>query len=741
MIHRRLDRVLIAALVFSPGHGGARQQTPPVPAVMPAPRSLVMGTGTFVVADGMRLSREGSDSGIAEAAGFLRESLAPLRLRDEATADTPGITLAITPGDAAESYRIEITPAGITIRGADADGLFWGVQTLRQLLPPAFEDTAARAGRGWMVPLVTIEDAPRFRWRGVLLDVARHVLPVDEILRQVDLFSRYKLNVLHWHLTDDQGWRIAVDRYPRLTSVGAWRTEPDGSRYGGFYTREDIRRVVAFARSRHMMVVPEFDVPGHSAAAIAAYPWLGCTGDTIPVPARWGVHREILCAGKEEVFTFLDGVFDEMLPLFPSPWVHVGGDEVPKDRWIRCAACRQRIAAEGLADEAALQSWFMRRVGGILERHGKRMIGWDEILEGDGRLPDGAIVQAWRGPERTAAAARAGYAVIASPASQVYLNQSPADLPLAQVYTFEPIPAGWPAETRGQVLGGEATLWSEEIDAANLDAMAYPRLLAFAERMWSPADRPYDEFVTRLDRDQIPRLAALGVTSGPRDRALVTLTPVYDATTRRVRVNAVRGMPEIAVATDPSPIPDSGTVQVHVSLRGRRLPTGRGFTLEPHRAWGRPVRVATPPSKQYPGTGPYTLTDHALGSTDHHDGWWQGWQGVDLDATIDLGADQPIRRVEGSFLQHLESWIVLPKRVEVWVSLDGKTWRAMESVAPDAERDPDANAVRRIGVRFPAPVAARWVRLVAVNGGPLPPEHPGAGRPSWLFADEILVRE
>jgi hexosaminidase len=322
----------------------------------------------------------------------------------------------------------------------------------------------------------------------------------------------------------------------------------------------------------------------------------------------------------------------------------------------------------------------------------------------------------------------------------VYLDAPPDRLSLERVYGFDPIPDSAGPDRMKHTLGGEAELWSEGITPANLDPMAYPRLLAVAEALWSEGPKSYPEFAARLEQDQEPRLAAMGVTVGPRDRAIVSLGLGYDSATRRIAVRADRGMPGVEIRTVPSPIPDSGAVTVQALLGGKPLPIRRRFTLEPHLAWGRPVTLATPPAAQYPGTGANSLTDHALGSTDPHDGLWQGWWGPDLEATIDLGADRTIRSVMGSFLQDVRSWIVFPKRVTVSVSHDAVSWDVVGSAAPGVLPNDETALTRLIGIRPDRPVKARWIRLEAESSGPLPAGHPGAGQPSWIFADEIIVK-
>ncbi|MFD6949447.1 beta-N-acetylhexosaminidase [Nocardiopsis sp. TSRI0078] len=502
--------------------------------VIPRPVSMVGGdaerldltSSTRVSADLeargtlMWLQRElGAATGLSLAAGD--EADAQIRLSVDADA-----------GLGREGYRLIVDGAGAIIVGNDPAGVFYGAQTLRQLLPADAYRDAPLGGAAWSLPAVSVTDAPRFRWRGVMLDVARHFVPKREVLRFIDLMAMHKLNVLHLHLTDDQGWRVEIRRYPKLTEDASWRAESqvgagrppvfDNRPHGGFFTQDDIREIVAYADARHVAVVPEIDVPGHSQAAIHAYPELGESG-RIPVGTQWGVFEEVL-AVTDEVLEFYRNVFDELMELFPSTYVHVGGDECPKDQWRASESAQRRIKEEGLADEDELQSWFIRRLDEHLTSRGRRLVGWDEILEGG--LAAGATVMSWRGEEGGVAAARAGHDVVMSPTRTSYLDyrQSEAhDEPVKvgtllrteDVYLAEPVPPGLTEEEARHVLGAQVNVWTEHIDTPRrLDYMVFPRLSAFAEQVWSAGERDYAEFEPRLRR-HLERLDAAGVEYRP----------------------------------------------------------------------------------------------------------------------------------------------------------------------------------------------------------------------------------
>ncbi|MGY1435999.1 beta-N-acetylhexosaminidase [Streptomyces reniochalinae] len=457
------------------------------------------------------------------------------------------VELRVDEGLDAEGYRLDVTPARVLIEGGDAAGVFWGAQTLRQVLPPAAFRRAGLPGQEWHVPRCHIEDAPRFGWRGMMLDVARHFMPKDGVLRLLDLLAAHKLNVFHFHLTDDQGWRMEIRRYPQLTETGAWRPRTrvghrasplwDERRHGGYYTQDDLREIVAYAAERHITVVPEIELPGHSQAAIAAYPDLGSTDvvDTaaLGVWTDWGVSPHLL-APTDDVLRFYEHVLDEVLDVFPSPCVHLGGDETPKEEWRASAVAQARIAQEGLRDEDALQVWMVRHFDRWLAARGRRLVGWDEILdggtlEGPGLTP-GAVVSSWRGTDGGAAAAEAGHDVVMCPEHELYLDRRQAPGPdepvplgrvatLRDVYGFSPVPERLAAAGRGErVLGVQANMWTECAESAQrVDYQVFPRLAALAEVAWSGPGGSYDDFVERLVGAHLPRLDAAGVEYRPLD--------------------------------------------------------------------------------------------------------------------------------------------------------------------------------------------------------------------------------
>ena len=447
-----------------------------------------------------------------------------------------------------ESYRLVVNERGATLTASTTAGLFNGIATVVQLLPPAMAAgvrttspwsasgtqqialAATPAPTQWTIPAVEIEDAPRFRYRGILLDVGRYYFPPEFLTKLVDMMALYKFNALQLHLTDDQGWRVEIKQYPKLTEIGAWRKESmvvrdgeryvgDGKRHGGFYTQQQLRDLVAYARARHVTIIPEIEMPGHAGGALAAYPELSCTGGPFEVSTTWGVHEDIFCP-SEQTFTFLQNVLTEVMDIFPSEYIHVGGDEVPKTRWKTSPIAQELIHREGLKNEEELQSYFIKRIERFLRAHGRRLIGWDEILEG-GIAPE-ATVMSWRGIQGGIAAARAGHDVIMTPTDNAYLDYYQGDpkseplaiggfLPLDSVYAWEPMPNVLTAEQGAHILGAQGNLWSEHVPTAtHAEYMLFPRVLAMSEVFWSPKDlRNWDGFLARVP-PQLARLDGLG---------------------------------------------------------------------------------------------------------------------------------------------------------------------------------------------------------------------------------------
>ncbi len=513
-------------------------QSPAATALIPLPQQQTVRPGHFRLEASTQIVASG---GAEKSAQTLAESLRlptgfPLSVVAEMEASSAIVLKldnALEKTLGREGYLLEVTTNQVVLKAAAEAGLFYGAATLRQLLPPeVFHPGPVTApSQGWIAPCVEIQDAPRFGWRGILLDVARHFMPVEDVKKFIDTMAGFKLNVLQLHLTDDQGWRIEIKKYPRLTEVGASRKESprrgdrnqgDGQPYGPFfYTQAQLRELVAYAQARHVTIVPEIEFPGHVMAVLAAYPEYACTDGPFSVRTSWGIDDDILCMGNDKAVPFAQDVLAEVLAIFPSKFVHIGGDEAPRTRWKKCPRCQQRMKSEGFTEEAQLQSWLNHRLEAFLSKHGRRMIGWDEILEGG--LAPGATVMSWRGIEGGIAAATAGHDVVMSPTTHCYLDYAQGKeasepesiggfLPVDKVYSFEPVPPGLPLDKQHHILGGQGNLWTEYIHCLReAEYFVYPRAAALAEILWSPATgRDFASFKQRAAVQQL-RLDQLGV--------------------------------------------------------------------------------------------------------------------------------------------------------------------------------------------------------------------------------------
>jgi hexosaminidase len=508
-------------------------------AIIPRPVKLETGDGVFTLTSSTVISSAPETSPSARVLADMLDQPTGFNLETTNGAPVRGscIRLEAAPPDATlgnEGYTLEVTPKDVLIRAKGAAGFFYAFETLRQLLPPQALADQPQEGVAWTMPCVKIEDYPRFAWRGLMLDVARHFESPEFVKDLLDVMAFYKLNVFHWHLTDDQGWRIEIKRYPKLMEIGSRRSQTgnDKTPHSGFYTQAEIRDIVAYAQARNITIVPEIEMPGHSVAALAAYPELSCRGGPFKVAQTWGVMHDVYCAGNETTFIFLENVLTEILDLFPGKYVHIGGDECPKDRWRECAKCQARIKAEGLKDEDELQSYFISRISRFLVSKGRRPVGWDEILEGG--LPEGTTVMSWHEDSGAIAAADAGHDAVMAPESQTYFDYyqsrdiahepraSDGYLPLQAVYDFEVLPEELKGDEAAHILGGQAQLWGEYMpNAAQVMYMAFPRATALAETLWTPAcEKDYADFMARLQMHRA-KLDAMKIHYHPFENAAV----------------------------------------------------------------------------------------------------------------------------------------------------------------------------------------------------------------------------
>ncbi|MFZ4455456.1 MAG: beta-N-acetylhexosaminidase [Bacteroidales bacterium] len=485
--------------------------------VIPIPSSVKEGTGHFLFTQKTTIQFSGGDESKKVAQFFVRilhNSIGTDYLVNQQTGKANSILFLLDKSLnlPQEGYKLTVHADKIMVTANTANGLFYGMQTLRQLFPPEIEKTAS-VFTNWTIPCVEIEDSPRFEYRGMHLDVSRHFFNKSFILKYIDLMSMYKYNRFHWHLTDDQGWRIEIKRFPKLTKIGAFRTDCKNDTIGGYYTQQEIKEVVDYAKERFVEVIPEIEMPGHSMAVLSCYPELSCSGGPFTVPSTWGIFPDVFCAGNDQTFEFIENILDEVTALFPYKYIHIGGDECPKKRWERCVKCQARMVRENLWSEHELQSYFVKRIEGYLNTKGKQIIGWDEILEGG--VSNTATIMSWRGTSGGVEAAQHNNHAVMSPVTHCYFDhyqgleaEEPlafgkgrnCEIPLQRVYDFEPIPSSLTESQSKYIIGGQANLWSEYLTTQQqVEYMAYPRALALIECLWSDSkNKNYSDFEKRV---------------------------------------------------------------------------------------------------------------------------------------------------------------------------------------------------------------------------------------------------
>ena len=668
-----------------------------------------------------------------------------------------------------EAYELHIDKSGIQIKANTSAGLFYGTQTLLQLMPLATTHQAIK------IPALFIKDAPRFAWRGMHLDVSRHFFNTQFIKEYIDFLATFKMNVFHWHLCDDQGWRIEIKKYPKLTEIGAWRVDRDKewrdaqpiqagekASYGGYYTQEEIKEIVAYAAARNITIVPEIEMPGHSIAALAAYPSLSCT--QVPqavIPG--GIYPKGIqsnyCAGNDSVFVFLKEVLNEVMQLFPSKLIHIGGDEVDKADWKHCTKCQARIQQEHLKNEEELQSWFIRNIEQYVISKGRSIIGWDEILEGG--LAPNASVMSWRGEQGGIDAAKMQHTVVMTPGTHCYFDHYQADpqsepiaiggfTTLKKVYSYEPIPAALPSAYHKYVLGAQANLWTEYIPTVEqAEYMVLPRMQALSEVLWTQKQvTDWSSFIARLQ----PYLRKFE-QQGWRyceGNFKVAMQPRVIKNTMKMSLESESKDDQIVYTldgTEPSlfsPIYKDSLVLSNSCLIKAQLvhkqvlkgkPSAMNFTM--HTAFGVVPTFEKSFSTYYPAYGAATLTDGIFGNTDHHANWL-GWSKSDMAATLSFSKDTLVHEVELGCLQNYASWIFFPEWIKVIaINKDGSQ---KELAMHKMERKATKGAViNRVKLSFPE----QKIKTIKIVAGPLPAcpkEHPGYGDTGWLFFDEMVVK-
>lgn len=644
-----------------------------------------------------------------------------------------------------EGYHLLITKRNILIEANDNRGLFYGVQTLRQLLPIKSDKQSEIK-----IPAVEIYDYPKFKWRGLNLDCCRHFMSKEFIKRYIDLLAFQKMNVLHWHLTEDQGWRIEIKKYPELTKVGAFRKYDDGTVYGGYYTQDDIKEIVTYAQSRFITVVPEIEMPGHSTAAIATYPQLSCTGGPFEVGTLWGVYKDIYCAGNEETFNFIEDVLSEVIELFPSKYIHIGGDEAPKERWQNCSKCQQRIKEEGLADEHELQSYFIKRVENFLNSKGKEIIGWDEILEGG--LAPGATVQSWRGTKGAIDAAKMNHDVIVSPTSHCYFDYPIETTDVPKVYSFNPIPDELNEEEAKHVLGSEGNMWTEYAPQHLVDYRLFPRLTALAEVLWTyPNERNYEEFASRLQKFY-DKLDEMNVNYTYEIQPL-TFSEKFDLEKNQFEIEIginQKGLKLYYTSNGTEPTVKSNeysgklifnkSTELKISLFRNSKKVGE--TIEKFysisKSNNKTVTLTNAASTRFEGGSSSILTDGVRGGNNYRIGGYLGFQSTYFEATIDLETVTDINKITTGFFTASSSLVLLPEFVECFVSEDGVNFISLGKVTQKFSiKDP---SWKRIDFSLDINKSkARYLKIFAKNQMSVPEWHPAFGGKVWLMIDEIIV--
>ena len=672
----------------------------------------------------------------------------------------------------AEGYKLDADAKQIRIAGASAAGVFYGIQTLRKSLP-LVNGKASKVS----IPAVHITDAPRFAYRGTHLDVSRHFVTADSVRQFIDMLALHNINRFHWHLTDDQGWRIEIKKYPLLTQIGSKRAQTvighnsgkyDGKPYSGFYTQKQIRDIVKYAADRYITIVPEIDLPGHMQAALAAYPDMGCTGGPYEVWQKWGVSDNVLCAGNDKTLTFIDNVLKEITQLFPSKYIHVGGDECPKTQWQKCPKCQARIKAlnleakDGHSAEERLQSYIITHASNYLKSLGRNTIGWDEILEGG--LAEGATVMSWRGESGGIAAAKQHHDVVMTPNSYLYFDYYQSldkaneplaiggYLPLETVYSYEPMPKELTADEARHIIGVQANIWTEYMPTfKQMQYMALPRLAALSEVQWSqPALKDYTNFTNRLTKftHLYDRLGynyakhlynvAIHVDSDNKWREILIHMTTAGNAEIRYTLDGTEPTANSTLYTGAIVLQKSAKIRAAAFRDGKRSSvTSQDISF--NKATACPVELLQPTHKNYTYKGGATLTDGLLGDKGFGTGRWLGFSGNGLEAVIDLKQNTDVSSVSLNTCVDKGSWIFDARNIEVSVSADGKSFTKVASKSLPALEEQTPDNIYTYELTFPQ-TTTRYVKVTATSEHNIPEWHGGKGKPAFLFVDEISVK-
>lgn len=669
-----------------------------------------------------------------------------------------------------EGYNLEILPNKIKIKAKSDKGAFYAVQTIRQLLPKEFENGRYDKSKA-ALPCLSIKDEPQFEYRGMHLDVGRHMYSVNFIKKYIDALAMLKFNTFHWHLTEDQGWRIEIKKYPKLQQIAAYRKETlvghynqqphqfDGKPYGGYYTHEQIKEIVAYAQGRFVTIIPEIEMPGHSQAAIAAYPHLGCSNKPVDVATKWGVFDEIYCP-TEETFKFLEDVLDEVMLLFPSKYIHIGGDEAPKTKWKSSAFCQNLIIEKGLKDEHELQSYFIRRIEKYLNSKGREIIGWDEILEGG--LAPNATVMSWRGTNGAIEAAKQKHDVVMTPTSHCYFDyyQSQNEdeplaiggfLPLEKVYGFSPIPEELSKETSQYIIGVQGNVWTEYMpNEKQVEYMLFPRIMAMSEVGWSNSEKKdFKEFVNRVEYFN-KRLDLLDINYANHlydiEGQIVTQNDsLYLELSTLTKDNMIRytrdgRSPNKNSEIYYSKIPLTESVEIQAAVFDSLHQRGYGFfqKFKRHKAVGQNIVINRKPHHAYSGSGSQGLINGINGSnTRFGDKEWLGFWGEDLEVTIQFKQPTEINAIQTRFYDAPGQWVYSPREFVAHAYLQDGSLISSKFFPEEKSNSNVRTTFCKLNESMP--VIATKVKLIIPNFGIIPEGSQGKGNPAWTFLDEIVI--
>ena len=748
--------------------------------IIPQPVSIQLKDKTFTLDANTTIQYSGSNKELKAAADFFAAYIKeicgyrmPVNAGNKKSVQLQLSTSASIAIIGDEGYELKVTPATISIKANTKAGIIYGMQTIFQLLP------AVRTNAIIQIPCMEVTDYPRFKWRGMMLDVSRHFFSPDMIKEFINLMASYKMNVFHWHLVDGSGWRLEIKKYPKLTQQAAWRVDDTNkpwnwadvlfnvdknkATYGGYYTQQQVKEIVAYAQQRNITIVPEIEMPGHSEAAMAAYPELSCNSVvTFANTGNFNISKAAgnYCTGNDSAFVFLQNVLTEVMNIFPSKYIHVGGDEVDKTSWKKCTKCQARLKAEGLKNEEELQSYFIKRIEKFIISKNKKMIGWDEILEG-GLAPE-ATVMSWRGESGGIEAAKMDHDVVMTPGSPCYFDHyqaGPEGEPLAfggfntvkKVYEYEPVPVELNAAQSKHVLGAQGNVWTEYISTVeHLQYMVLPRMPALAEVLWTPAkNKNWEQFNQKL-QVLFKGYDQKGLHYSPGNFT-VNIKPVSQNGKLLVSLASEATNAAIFYTTDGSlPTAESNPylqpieVNASLTLKAVNIVNGQVMGLKPaaqsfamHKAIGSKVVYTNLLHKSYMADGPNSLTDGVRG-TYATGKYWLGINGKDMIATVDMGKEKLIKTISLGCLQNYRDWIFLPQSVTFEISTDGTGFTPVKTINnPIAVNEINAT-IYDFKVDF-AEQKVRYIRVSAKSLGVCPKGHAGEGQPAWVFADELIV--